>query len=44
MESQETDPETEKKNDSVGLYVIKTYGSDKAPIEGDAVADASLGF
>ena len=36
----ETDPNTEKKNDFVGLYVIKTYGLDKAPIEGDVVTDA----
>jgi SecD/SecF fusion protein len=36
----ETDPNTEKKNDYVGLYVIKTYGLDKAPIEGDVVTDA----
>lgn len=36
----ETDPKTEKKNDYVGLYVIKTYGLDKAPIEGDVVTDA----
>src|SRR4030095_1819072 len=36
----ETDTKTEKKNDYVGLYVIKTYGLDKAPIEGDVVTDA----
>ena len=36
----ETDPKTEKKNDYVGLYVIKTYGLDKAPIEGDVVTEA----
>ena len=36
----ETDSKTEKKNDYVGLYVIKTYGLDKAPIEGDVVTDA----
>ena len=36
----ETDTKTEKKNDFVGLYVIKTYGLDKAPIEGDVVTDA----
>ena len=36
----ETDATTEKKNDFVGLYVIKTYGLDKAPIEGDVVTDA----
>ncbi len=40
----ETDPNTGKKNNFVGLYVIKTYGADKAPIEGDAVVDASQGF
>src|SRR6187455_440987 len=36
----ETDAKTERKNDYVGLYVIKTYGLDKAPIEGDVVTDA----
>ena len=36
----ETDANTGKKNDFVGIYVIKTYGADKAPIEGDAVTDA----
>ena len=36
----ETDSKTGKKNEFVGLYAIKTYGSDKAPIEGDAVTDA----
>ena len=36
----ETDSKTEKKNDFVGLYVIKTYGLDKAPIEGDVVTGA----
>ncbi|HEX6849582.1 MAG TPA: protein translocase subunit SecD, partial [Chitinophagaceae bacterium] len=36
----ETDATTEKKNDYVGLYFIKTYGLDKAPIEGDVVTDA----
>ena len=36
----ETNPDTEKKNDYVGLYVVKTYGLDKAPIEGDVVTDA----
>jgi SecD/SecF fusion protein len=36
----ETDSKTEKRNDFVGLYVIKTYGLDKAPIEGDVVTDA----
>jgi SecD/SecF fusion protein len=36
----ETDSKTERKNDYVGLYVIKTYGLDKAPIEGDVVTDA----
>ena len=36
----ETDSKTEKKNDYVGLYVIKTYGLDKAPIEGDVVTGA----
>ena len=41
---QETNAETQKKNDFVSLYVIKTYGSEKAPIEGDAVENASLSF
>jgi len=36
----ETDETTEKKNDYVNLYVIKTYGLEKAPIEGDVVTDA----
>ncbi|HMK20540.1 MAG TPA: protein translocase subunit SecDF [Chitinophagaceae bacterium] len=36
----ETDAKTERKNDYVGLYVVKTYGMDKAPIEGDVVTDA----
>ena len=40
----ETDSKTEKKNDYVGLYVIKTYGLDKAPIEGDVVTDARKDF
>ncbi|HJS54725.1 MAG TPA: protein translocase subunit SecD, partial [Chitinophagaceae bacterium] len=40
----ETDPNTIKKNDFVGIYVIKTYGSDKAPIEGDVVTDARQDF
>lgn len=41
---QETNQETQKKNDYVGLYVIKTNDLEKAPIEGDAVTNASLGF
>jgi len=40
----ETDPKTDKKNDYVGLYFIKTYGQEKAPIEGDAVEDAKQEF
>jgi len=40
----ETDPATGKKNDFVGLYAIRTYGSDKAPIEGDVVTRASADF
>jgi SecD/SecF fusion protein len=40
----ETDPTTQKKSEAVGLYAIKTYGSDKAPIEGDAVENASMIF
>ncbi|HEY5968698.1 MAG TPA: protein translocase subunit SecDF [Chitinophagaceae bacterium] len=40
----ETNPTTERKNDYVGLYVIKTYGLDKAPIEGDVVTEARQDF
>lgn len=40
----ETNNQTGKKNDFVPLYVIKTYGADKAPIEGDAVTNASQDF
>ena len=40
----ERDEVTDKPKDEVGLYVIKTYGADKAPIEGDVVTDASQGF
>lgn len=40
----ETDPKSGKKNDYVGLYFIKTYGQEKAPIEGDAVEDARQDF
>ncbi len=40
----ETNKETSKQNDFVPLYVIKTYGSDKAPIEGDAVTNASQDY
>jgi len=40
----ETDTKTGKKNDYVGLYFIKTYGQEKAPIEGDAVEDAKQDF
>lgn len=40
----ETNDQTGKKNDFVPLYVIKTYGADKAPIEGDAVTNASQDF
>jgi SecD/SecF fusion protein len=36
----ETNANTGKKYDYVGLYVIKTYGLDKAPIEGDVVTNA----
>jgi SecD/SecF fusion protein len=41
---QETNPTTNKKNDYVGLYAIRTENKDKAPIEGDAITEASLGF
>src|SRR5688572_24869278 len=37
----ERDPVSDKPKDEVGLYAIKTYGSDKAPIEGDVVTDAA---
>ncbi|HLF45674.1 MAG TPA: protein translocase subunit SecDF [Chitinophagaceae bacterium] len=40
----ERNNETGKLNDFVPLYVIKTYGADKAPIEGDAVTNASQDF
>jgi SecD/SecF fusion protein len=40
----ETDPKTTKKSSSVGLYFVKTYGQEKAPIEGDAVEDARQDF
>lgn len=40
----ETDDVTEKKNDFVALYALKTYGNEKAPIEGDAVTRASRDF
>ena len=40
----ETDENTGKKNDFVGLYAIRTYGADKAPIEGDVVTGASADF
>ena len=40
----ESNDETKKQNDFVPLYVIKTYGSDKAPLEGDAVTDASQDY
>lgn len=36
----ERDPVSDKPKDEVGLYAIKTYGSDKAPIEGDVVTEA----
>ena len=40
----ETNNQTGKKNDFVPLYFIKTYGADKAPLEGDAVTNASQDF
>ena len=40
----ETNDATGKKNEFVALYVIKTYGSDKAPLEGDAVTNASQDY
>jgi SecD/SecF fusion protein len=40
----ELDDNTGKKNDFVPLYVIKTYGSDVPPIEGDVVTGASQDF
>lgn len=40
----ETNNQTGKKNEFVPLYVIKTYGADKAPIEGDAVTNAGQDY
>lgn len=40
----ETDQKTQKKNNFVGLYFLKTYGQEKAPIEGDAVEDAKMDY
>ena len=40
----ERNNETGKLNDFIPLYVIKTYGADKAPLEGDAVTNASQDF
>jgi len=40
----ETNNTTGKKNDFVPLYVIKTYGAEKAPLEGDAVTNASQDY
>ncbi len=40
----ESDNITGKKNEFVPLYAIKTYGADKAPLEGDAVTSASQDF
>ena len=40
----EREQTTDKLKDEVGLYAIKTYGADKAPIEGDVVVDASQSF
>jgi SecD/SecF fusion protein len=40
----ERNDKTGKLNDFVPLYAIRTYGADKAPIEGDAVTNASQDF
>jgi SecD/SecF fusion protein len=40
----ETNDQTKKKNDFLALYAIKTYGSDKPPIEGDVITDASQDY
>lgn len=40
----ETDQTTGKKNDFVALYAIRTYGADRAPIEGDVVTGASQDY
>lgn len=40
----ERNDQTGKLNDFVPLYAIKTYGADKAPLEGDAVTNASQDF
>jgi len=40
----ETNAQTGKRNEFVPLYAIKPYGADKAPIEGDAVTNASQDF
>ncbi len=40
----ERNTQTGKLNDFVPLYVIKTYGADKAPLEGDAITNASQDF
>jgi SecD/SecF fusion protein len=42
--SVEINKQTGKKNDFVPLYFIKTYGADKAPLEGDAVTNATQDF
>ncbi len=40
----ERDATTGKANDFVPIYAIKTYGSDKAPLEGDAVTSANQDY
>lgn len=40
----ERDEKTSKLADYVPLYAIKTYGNDKAPLEGDAIRDARQDF
>lgn len=40
----ERNDKTGKLNDFVPLYAIRTYGADKAPLEGDAVTNASQDF
>ena len=40
----ETDDATGKRNDFVPLYAIKTYGSEKPPIEGDVIISTNLNY
>jgi SecD/SecF fusion protein len=40
----ETNDQTGKKNEFVSLYALKTYGADKAPIEGGIVTNATQDY